>query len=39
MRKLKEETAEAETVKRCIEQVILPAEQRKEKSKTQDISL
>lgn len=34
MRKLKEETAEAETVKRCIEQVIPPTEQRKEKSKT-----
>ncbi len=39
MRKLKEETAEAETVKRCIEQVIPPTEQRKEKSKTHDVSL
>lgn len=39
MRSLKEEVAEAETVKRCIEQAIPPTEQRKEKSKTQDISL
>ncbi len=39
MRKLKEETAEAETVKRCIEQVIPPTEQRKEKSKAHDMSL
>lgn len=39
MRKLKEETAEAETVKRCVEQVIPPTEQRKEKSKTHDVSL
>jgi len=39
MRSLKEEVAEAETVKRCVEQTIPPTEQRKEKSKTQDISL
>ncbi len=44
MRKLKEETAEAETVKRCIETVLTdraipPTEQRKEKSKTHDVSL
>ena len=39
MRKLKEEVAEAENVKRSVEQVIPPTEQRKEKSKTQDISL
>ena len=39
MRKLKEEVAEAETVKRCIEQVIPPTEQRKEKSKAHDVSL
>lgn len=43
MRKLKEETAEAETVNRCLEtaltdRAIPPTEQRKEKSKTQDIS-
>ena len=36
---LKEEVAEAETVKPCVEQVIPPTEQRKEKAKTQDISL
>ncbi len=35
--RLKEEVAEAETVKRCIEQVIPPTEQRKEKSKTVNI--
>lgn len=39
VRKLKEEVAEAETVKRCVEQAIPPTEQRKEKSKTQDMSL
>ena len=39
VRKLKEEFAEAEAVKRCVEQVMPPTEQRKEKSKTQDISL
>ena len=39
MRSLKEEVAEAETVKRCIEQTIPPTEQRKEKSKTHDVSL
>lgn len=39
IRKLKEETAEAETVKRCIEQVIPPTEQKKEKSKTHNVSL
>lgn len=39
MRSLKEEVAEAETVKRCIEQTIPPTEQRKKKSKTQDVSL
>ncbi len=33
MRSLKEEVAEAETVKRCVEQTIPPTEQRKEKSK------
>jgi len=39
VRKLREEVSEAETIKRCIEQVIPPAEQRKEKSKGKDISL
>lgn len=39
VRKLKEEVAEAETVKKCVEQAIPPTEQRKEKSKTQDMSL
>ena len=39
MRSLKEEVAEAETVKRCIEQTIPPTEQRKEKSKTHDVPL
>ena len=39
MRSLKEEVAEAETVKRCVEQAIPPTEQRKEKSKTHDMSL
>lgn len=39
MRKLKDEVAEAETVKRCVEQAIPPTEQRKEKSKAQDMSL
>ena len=39
MRSLKEEVAEAETVKRCIEQTIAPTEQRKEMSKTHDVSL
>ena len=39
MRKLKEEVAEAETVKRCIEQAIPPTEQGKEKPKTHDVSL
>jgi hypothetical protein len=39
VRKLKEEVAEAETVKRCAEQAIPPTEQRKEKSKAQDVSL
>lgn len=39
MRKLKEEVSEAETIKCCAEQAIPPTEQRKEKSKTQDISL
>ena len=39
MRSLKEEVAEAEIVKRCIEQAIPPTEQRKEKSKTHDVSL
>lgn len=39
VRKLKEDVAEAETVKRCVNQVIPLTEQRKEKSKTQDISL
>ncbi len=39
VRKLKEEVAEAETVKRCVEQAIPPTEQRKEKSKAQDVSL
>ena len=39
MCKLKDEVSEAETVKRCVEQAVPPTEQRKEKSKTQDISL
>lgn len=39
MRKLKEEVAEAETVKRCIEQAIPLTEQGKEKPKTHDVSL
>ncbi len=44
MRSLKGEVAEAETVKRCIETVLTdraipPTEQRKEKSKTHDVSL
>ena len=39
MRSLKEEVAEAETVKRSMEQAIPPTEQRKEKSKTHDVSL
>ena len=39
MRSLKEEVAEAETVKRCVEQAIPSTEQRKEKSKTHDVSL
>ena len=39
VRKLKEEVAEAEAVKRCAEQAIPPTEQRKEKSKAQDVSL
>lgn len=37
MRKLKEEVAEAETVKKCVEQAIQPTEQRKEKTKNRDI--
>lgn len=39
MRKLKEEVSEAETVKHCIEQAIPPTEQRKEQSRTHDMSL
>ena len=44
MRSLKEEVAEAETVKRCVETVLTdrtipPTAQRKEKSKTHDVSL
>lgn len=39
IRKLKAEVAEAETVKRCIEQALPPTEQRKEKSRTHDMSL
>ena len=39
VRKLKEEIAEAETVKCCVEQAMPPTEQRKEKSKTHDVSL
>jgi len=39
MRSLKEEVAEAETVKRCVEQAIPPTEQRKERSKAHDMSL
>ena len=39
MRKLKDEVAEAETVKRCVEQAIPPTEQRKERSKAHDMSL
>lgn len=38
MRSLKEEVAEAENVKRCVEQAIPPTEQGKEKSKTHDVS-
>lgn len=33
VRRLKEEVAKAETVKRCVEQIIPPTEQIKEKSK------
>ena len=39
VRKLKEEVAEAETVKKCVEQAIPPTEQRKAKSKGHDMSL
>jgi len=39
VRKLREEVSEAEIVKRCIEQVIPPTEQKKEKSEGEDISL
>ena len=44
MRSLKEEVAEAETVKRCVETVLTdrtipPTAQRREKSKTHDVSL
>ena len=39
MRKLKEEVAEAETVKRCVEQAMPPTEQRKEKAKDRDMML
>ncbi len=39
MHKLKDEVAEAETVKRCVEQAIPPTEQRKERSKAHDMSL
>ena len=39
VRKLKEEVAEAETVKRYVEQTMPPTEQRKEKSKGHDMSL
>ncbi|MBO5031795.1 MAG: MobA/MobL family protein [Lachnospiraceae bacterium] len=37
--RLREEAAEAETVKRCVEQVMPPTEQRKEMSKEHDMSL
>lgn len=39
VRKLKEEVAEAETVKRCVEQAMPPTEQRKEKAKDRDMML
>lgn len=39
VRKLKEEVAEAETVKRCIEQTIPSIEQGKEKTKKHDMTL
>lgn len=39
VRKLKEEVAEAETVKKCVEQAIPPTEQKKEKQKGRDMSL
>ena len=39
MRKLKEEVAEAETVKKCVEQAIQPTEQKKEKTKDRDMML
>lgn len=39
VRKLKEEVAEAETVKKCVEQAIPPTEQKKEKQKGIDMSL
>jgi ATP-dependent exoDNAse (exonuclease V) alpha subunit len=39
VRKLKEEVAEAETVKKCVEQAIPPTEQKKEKQKDRDMSL
>ena len=37
VRKLKEEVAEAETVKKCVEQAIPPTEQKKEKQKDRDM--
>ena len=39
VRNLKEEVAEAETVKKCVEQAIPPTEQKKEKQKDRDILL
>ena len=39
MRKLKEEVAEAETVKKCVEQARQPTEQKKEKTKDRDMML
>ncbi len=39
VRKLKEEVAEAETVKKCVEQAIQPTAQRKEKTKDRDMML
>ncbi len=39
VRKQKEEVAEAETIKRCIEQAIEPQEQRKDQTRGNDILL
>lgn len=39
VRKLKEEVAEAETVKRCVEQTVQQIEQRTDKYKGRDMAL